>query len=179
MTWRSILNSCQSQHTQQFWTWGDEKTKAISGGRKIFNSSFLRACGPQQGPSGISCYCHHHHHHHHLHHYYNTTITIVTTTTTTTITTTIITTITTSINTTIITTPLSMGFPRQERRSGLPSLSPGDLPNLGTEPTSPVWQVDSLPLRHLGSSVGLHMLLFLLVLKIKLYSNQFWEEWSS
>ena len=32
--------------------------------------------------------------------------------------------------------PLSMGFPRQESWSGLPFPSPGDLPDLGTEPTS-------------------------------------------
>ena len=29
--------------------------------------------------------------------------------------------------------PLSMGFPRQEDWSGLPFLSPGDLPNPGIE----------------------------------------------
>ena len=33
--------------------------------------------------------------------------------------------------------PLSMGFPRQEYWSGLPFPSPGDLPNPGTELTSP------------------------------------------
>ena len=44
--------------------------------------------------------------------------------------------------------PLSMGFPRQEYRSGLPSSSPGDLPD---PPMSPAWQADSLPLSHLGS----------------------------
>ena len=33
-------------------------------------------------------------------------------------------------------TPLSMGFPRQEYWSGLPSLPPGDLPDPGIEPTS-------------------------------------------
>ena len=32
--------------------------------------------------------------------------------------------------------PLSMGFPRQEYWSGLPFLSPGDLPDLGIEPVS-------------------------------------------
>ena len=32
---------------------------------------------------------------------------------------------------------LSMGFPRQEYWSGLPFLSPGDLPNSGVKPTSP------------------------------------------
>ena len=34
--------------------------------------------------------------------------------------------------------PLSMGFPRQQYRSGLPFPSPGDLPNPGIELTSPV-----------------------------------------
>ena len=33
--------------------------------------------------------------------------------------------------------PLSMGFPRQEYRSGLPFPSPGDLPDPGTESASP------------------------------------------
>ena len=47
--------------------------------------------------------------------------------------------------------PLSMGFPRQEYWSGLLFSSPGDLPNPGIKPTSPVWQADSLPLSHLGS----------------------------
>ena len=34
--------------------------------------------------------------------------------------------------------PLSMGFSRQEYWSGLPFLSPGDLPDPEVEPTSPV-----------------------------------------
>ena len=33
--------------------------------------------------------------------------------------------------------PLSVGFPRQECRSGLPFPSPGDLPGPGLQPTSP------------------------------------------
>ena len=41
--------------------------------------------------------------------------------------------------------PLFMGFSRQDYRSGLPSPSPGDLPNSRTEPTSPALQADSLP----------------------------------
>ena len=41
--------------------------------------------------------------------------------------------------------PLSMGFSRQEYWSGLPFLSPRDLPNPGTEPGSPALQVDDLP----------------------------------
>ena len=41
---------------------------------------------------------------------------------------------------------LAMGFPRQDFRSGLPFLSPGDLPDPGIEtasPASPCWQEDS------------------------------------
>ena len=49
-----------------------------------------------------------------------------------------------------------MGFPRQEYWSGLPFLSPGDRPNPGIEPASPAWQVDSLPLSHLGSPTGVN-----------------------
>ena len=41
--------------------------------------------------------------------------------------------------------PLSMGFSRQEYRSGLPFPSPGDLPNPGTEAGSPALQADDLP----------------------------------
>ena len=40
--------------------------------------------------------------------------------------------------------PLSLEFSRQEYWSGLPSPSPEDLPNLGTEPRSPALQADSL-----------------------------------
>ena len=47
--------------------------------------------------------------------------------------------------------PLSMGFSRQKYRSELPFTSSGDLPNPGIKPTSPAWQVDSLPLSHQGS----------------------------
>ena len=56
--------------------------------------------------------------------------------------------------------PLSMGFSRPEYWSGLPCPSPGDLPDPGIEPVSPVapaLQADSLPLSHRGSpSCGLH-----------------------
>ena len=42
--------------------------------------------------------------------------------------------------------PLSMRFSRQEYWSGLPSPSPGDLPDPGIEPGSPTdLQADSLP----------------------------------
>ena len=40
--------------------------------------------------------------------------------------------------------PPSMGFSRQEYRSGLPFPSPGDLPDPGIEPTSPAFQPDAL-----------------------------------
>ena len=52
--------------------------------------------------------------------------------------------------------PLSMGFSRQEYWSGLPFPPPGDLPNPGIEPTSPVspaLQADSLPACRLQSRV--------------------------
>ena len=41
--------------------------------------------------------------------------------------------------------PLSMGFSRQEYWSGLLLPSPGNLPDPGIEPGSPIWQTDSLP----------------------------------
>ena len=40
--------------------------------------------------------------------------------------------------------PPSMGFSRQEYWSGVPLLSPGDLPNPGIEPRSPALQADTL-----------------------------------
>ena len=52
--------------------------------------------------------------------------------------------------------PLSMGFPRQEYWNGSPFVSPGDLPNPGTEPRSGLlhllhWQADPLCCSHLGT----------------------------
>ena len=50
--------------------------------------------------------------------------------------------------------PLSMGFSRQEYWSELPCPPPGDLPDPGIKPTSPVapaLQADCLPLSHRGS----------------------------
>ena len=41
--------------------------------------------------------------------------------------------------------PQSMEFSRQEYWSGLPFLSPGDLPDPGMEPRSPALQADTLP----------------------------------
>ena len=40
--------------------------------------------------------------------------------------------------------PLSMGFSRQEKWSGLPCPSPGDLSNPEIKPMSPALQADSL-----------------------------------
>ena len=40
---------------------------------------------------------------------------------------------------------LCMGFPRQEYWSGLPFLSPGDLPDPGIKSRSSALQADSLP----------------------------------
>ena len=41
--------------------------------------------------------------------------------------------------------PPSMGFSRQECRSGLPFPSPGDLPNPGIEPGPPELPANALP----------------------------------
>ena len=41
--------------------------------------------------------------------------------------------------------PLSVELSRQEYWSGLPFPSPGDVPDPGMEPGSPVLQADSLP----------------------------------
>ena len=46
--------------------------------------------------------------------------------------------------------PWSMGLSRQEYWSGLPFLSPGDLPNPGIKPGSPALQTDTLPSEPLG-----------------------------
>ena len=46
--------------------------------------------------------------------------------------------------------PLSMGVSRQEYWSGLPCPPPGDLPNPGIKPRSPVLQADSLSSEPLG-----------------------------
>ena len=46
--------------------------------------------------------------------------------------------------------PLSMGFSREEYWSGLPFLSPGNLPDPGIEPRSPALQADALPSKPQG-----------------------------
>ena len=64
--------------------------------------------------------------------------------------------------------PLSMGFSRQEYCSGLPCPSPGDLPDPGIEPVSPIApasQADSLLLSYQGSPqayLGLPLLQYFL-----------------
>ena len=47
----------------------------------------------------------------------------------------------------------SMGFSRQEYWSGLPFLSPGDLPNPGMEPKSPALEADALPTEPPGKPI--------------------------
>ena len=46
--------------------------------------------------------------------------------------------------------PLSMEFPRQEYWGGLPFHFPGNLADPGMKRTSPDFEVDSLPVSHLG-----------------------------
>ena len=53
--------------------------------------------------------------------------------------------------------PLSIGFSRQEYWSGLPFPYPRDLPNSRIEPASLVWQMDSLPLSHLGHPIHIYI----------------------
>ena len=52
--------------------------------------------------------------------------------------------------------PPSLGFSRQEYWSGLPFPSPGDLPNPGIKPVSPVLQADTLPSEPQGKSVHIY-----------------------
>ena len=52
--------------------------------------------------------------------------------------------------------PLSMEFSRQEYWSGLPFPSPGDLPNSGIDPRSPMLQADSLPFEPPGKPKKVH-----------------------
>ena len=70
--------------------------------------------------------------------------------------------------------PLSMGFSRQEYRSGLPFPPPGDLPDPGIKFMSSASQVDSLPLSYQGSLIfkvvkfrtrEIHLLILNMVLK--------------
>ena len=53
--------------------------------------------------------------------------------------------------------PLSLGLYKQEYWSGLPFLSPGDLPNPGIRPRSPAMQVNSSPSEPAGKSLCCHV----------------------
>ena len=52
-----------------------------------------------------------------------------------------------------------MEIPKQEYWSALPFPPPGCLPDPGIKPASPCWQVDSLPLHHLGGPAMLLLLI--------------------
>ena len=52
--------------------------------------------------------------------------------------------------------PLPMELTRQEYWSGLPFPSPGDLPDPGIKPRSPVLQADSLPSEPPGKPTETH-----------------------
>ena len=69
--------------------------------------------------------------------------------------------------------PLPMEFFRQAYWSEVPFYSPGDLPDPGIEPTSPVsptLQADSLPLSHRGN----HYIMLLLLLSRSVVSTSLW-----
>ena len=66
--------------------------------------------------------------------------------------------------------PLSMGFSRQEYWSGLPFISPGDLPNPEIELGSPALQADSLLIKSPGKPIAL-LMYFILPLCMALGSS--------
>ena len=77
--------------------------------------------------------------------------------------------------------PLSMEFSRQGYWNGLPFPFPGDLPNPGIEPRSPILWADSLPLSHQGSLYNIKYILINLTVKalsliIQLVSALLWAE---
>ena len=76
--------------------------------------------------------------------------------------------------TTAFQAPLSMGFSRQEYRSGLPFPSPGDLPDPGIEPGSPALHADSLPSEPPGKpkNIGVGSLSLLQVIFLTQEFNQ-------
>ena len=59
--------------------------------------------------------------------------------------------------------PLSMGFPRQEYWSGFPFPSPGDVPDPGTEPASPVSCIGRQILYHWAPGKPFNRMLLLLL----------------
>ena len=56
--------------------------------------------------------------------------------------------------------PLSMEFSRQEYWSGLPCPPGEDLPNLGSKPSSPTLQADSLLLSHQRSYIYIYVCMY-------------------
>ena len=75
--------------------------------------------------------------------------------------------------------PLSVGFPRQEHWSGLPSPSPGGLPDAGIETASPASQAGSLPLSLQGSPDAneLHSCLCICLYRVLLAARMSFELW--
>ena len=59
--------------------------------------------------------------------------------------------------------PPSIGFSRQEYWSGLPFLSPGDLPDPGIEPRFPALQANALPSEPPGLEIAFFFFLFFLM----------------
>ena len=60
---------------------------------------------------------------------------------------------------------LSMGFSRQEYWSGLPFPSPGDLPDPGIKPKSPILEVDALTSEPPGKLFSCLLVPFMLYVK--------------
>ena len=77
--------------------------------------------------------------------------------------------------------PLSMGFSRQEYWSGLPCPPPGDLPNLGLNPSLLYllhWQAGSLPVAPPGKPWGIPFHMFwrsLLIIFLSLLGMSAWR----
>ena len=63
--------------------------------------------------------------------------------------------------------PLSMEFSRQEYWSGLLLPSPGDLPNPGIEPGSPILQTDSLLSEPSAGSIQINTICHINKIKVK------------
>ena len=77
-------------------------------------------------------------------------------------------------------TPLSMGFARQEYWSGLPFPSPGDLPNPGIEPASPVLEgrfFTAKPLREAHIYVISFYINFSIFIELVYIIETCWREW--
>ena len=71
--------------------------------------------------------------------------------------------------------PLSIGFSRQEYWSGLPFPSPGDLPDPGIEPRSPVLWADTLLSKPPGKSLYSFLYFLHLLLPWGLWRNKVGE----